>query len=1056
MNNINYTFHNQFIFRVPRLPLDTAKLDLTSLFRISQEVFFKEAIFLASPVLHDELTKWHKGLLTSEKEIAKLTISLGKYYSRMQSRCTPYGLFAACGTGQWSDKTNIILHRRAIRHTRLDMNFLCALAQKLSEHPLLFPLLHFYPNNSLYILGGKLRYVEYKYENNHRVHQISSVDHSDYLQRIIDCAQKGAILKELTEALTDEDISKEEAEEFILELIGSQILVTELEPAVTGEEFIFQLIASLQNREQAHPREEIKEIIQLLNKVQEQIWAMDTGFTNDTGAYKRIASALKTLNTPIEENQLFQTDLYAQTEVCTLGTGYQRELEKAFRFLNALNPPEEHTRLKKFTENFRLVYEDTEVPLQEALDTETGVGYAGKDLHGVNPLIDDVYIPGKQHDGELKWTRLQNLLHRKLISASANHDYTVSFTDDDVKDINPGTDQLPDTMAIQFRVVDKSGKIFFQHSGGSSAANLLGRFAHGDESILSIIKDITNHEQKLNPGKLLAEIVHLPESRLGNILLRPILREYEIPYLGKSALPSANQILVSDLMISVRNGKVQLRSKRLNKIIVPRLSTAHNFSSNALPVYQFLCDLQTQDFGKSHLAFNWGVFHNQFTFLPRAEYQNTVLARASWQFQKNDFQILLDPKPADDMELVTRWRKQWNMPALVVLADGDNELLIDLENKFSVRILIHTIRNRDRIILEEFLWGPSGLPINNPNGQGYTNEFIAILHKTVPVEKDTNPAIVAYPQAALASASANVQRHFTIGSEWLYYKLYCGIKTADGLLANTLKPLVEKLLERKFIAKFFFIRYQDPHHHLRIRFLLNHPKDIGSVIAIISSYFEPYMKQGLIQRIQTDTYSRELERYGPDCIKQAESFFFTDSMATLNLLDLTAGEAGEQIRWQFALRSIDELLDTFQYKTPDKLGILEQLKTSFTQEHSTGKDLKIQLDNKFRMVRKEVEDILDRSKDEGREITPLIGLLRWKAEQLQPIAASLMRLKTEDKLSVPIDNLLISYIHMMLNRIFIARQRTYEMVLYDLLFRYYKSAEGRQKKAASIPVSDLT
>ena len=147
----------------------------------------------------------------------------------------------------------------------------------------------------------------------------------------------------------------------------------------------------------------------------------------------------------------------------------------------------------------------------------------------------------------------------------------------------------------------------------------------------------------------------MPESRIGNILLRPVLRNYEIPYLGKSAMPVENQIQVADLMVSVKNGKIILRSQKLNKEIIPRLSTAHNYSFNALPVYQFLCDLQTQHFEKSGFGFNWGSLSTSYKFLPRAEYKNVILARAKWQLLKSDLQVLLDDKNPDYLKNIAEY-----------------------------------------------------------------------------------------------------------------------------------------------------------------------------------------------------------------------------------------------------------------------------------------------------------------------------------------------------------------------------------------------------------------
>lgn len=69
--------------------------------------------------------------------------------------------------------------------------------------------------------------------------------------------------------------------------------------------------------------------------------------------------------------------------------------------------------------------------------------------------------------------------------------------------------------------------------GGTNAANLFSRFCYEDTQLLTLAKDNCDYEQKVSPDKVLAEIVHLPEAGVGNILQRPHLRNYEITLSSK-------------------------------------------------------------------------------------------------------------------------------------------------------------------------------------------------------------------------------------------------------------------------------------------------------------------------------------------------------------------------------------------------------------------------------------------------------------------------------------------------------------------------------------------
>jgi len=344
------------------------------------------------------------------------------------------------------------------------------------------------------------------------------------------------------------------------------------------------------------------------------------------------------------------------------------------------------------------------------------------------------------------------------------------------------------------------------------------------------------------------------------------------------------------------------------------------------------------------------------------------------------------------------------------------------------------------------LFDPQHLLVRNAAQEGYTNEFIAILLK----QPSQHLSPVALRKAPSASLPVQAARSFGPGSEWLYYKIYGGIKTLDRLLPAVIRPLTEEIAAQGWADQFFFIRYADPHTHLRLRFHVPGRQDLGAVMALVHDTFSPCLSDGSISKLQMDTYQRELERYGSSSMGLAESFFHIDSAATLGMLDMIDGNEGEQVRWQFALRSIDELLDSFGYDADGRLHLMEKLRNGFVEEHGGSKDLKVQLDTKFRSIRALAEGILDRTGDAARDIFPLIELLRHKQQQLQPIAERLLSLKNNGALQPSLDGLMESFIHMMMNRIFPARQRTYEMVIYDLLHRCYKSLAARSRQQIKV------
>jgi thiopeptide-type bacteriocin biosynthesis protein len=290
-----------------------------------------------------------------------------------------------------------------------------------------------------------------------------------------------------------------------------------------------------------------------------------------------------------------------------------------------------------------------------------------------------------------------------------------------------------------------------------------------------------------------------------------------------------------------------------------------------------------------------------------------------------------------------------------------------------------------------------------------------------------------------------LKRTFIVGDEWLYYKFYTGPKTADVILTEMIKPITEELLSHKMIDYWFFIRYADPQLHTRVRFHVNDPKNIAPIIQVIRSHSTPYFEKDLVWKIQLDTYQREVERYGIDSMDLSEKWFFYDSKMIVDMLSLIEGDEGERIRWLFALRAVDTMLDDFGFDMERKFDLVTILRENFGREHGMNRNLKEQMEKKFRTDRAVINELMDRGKDQVSEMLPLFQFLAQKSTAVKPIAEQILTLNKNNQLGMPLNDLMASYSHMMVNRLFKSKQRTHEMVLYDFLHRYYKSEIARQK-----------
>ncbi|RYF70051.1 MAG: hypothetical protein EOO39_16425 [Cytophagaceae bacterium] len=208
-----------------------------------QDKLAQEALLAASPALYERFCRWLSGEVLPEQK--KLLLTLHKYAIRMCSRPTPYGLFAGCSIGNYADQSNLRAATSATlrTYTRVDIDCLQAICDWLTSQPAIRSQLRLYPNSSLYPVGASLRYVEQQSASGKRHYFISAVEVDTYLTQLLDAARQGATSAELANLLTDVPI--DEATDFVDQLIDSQLIRFDIEPTITGPNYLNSLVDRL-------------------------------------------------------------------------------------------------------------------------------------------------------------------------------------------------------------------------------------------------------------------------------------------------------------------------------------------------------------------------------------------------------------------------------------------------------------------------------------------------------------------------------------------------------------------------------------------------------------------------------------------------------------------------------------------------------------------------------------------------------------------------------------------------------------------------------------------
>ena len=194
----------------------------------------------------------------------------------------------------------------------------------------------------------------------------------------------------------------------------------------------------------------------------------------------------------------------------------------------------------------------------------------------------------------------------------------------------------------------------------------------------------------------------------------------------------------------------------------------------------------------------------------------------------------------------------------------------------------------------------------------------------------------------------------------------------------------------------------------------------------------------------TRRYEREADRYGgPAGIEPAERLFWADSEAVLGIVELLEGDAGLDARWRLALRGVDTILTYLGLDLEAKIRVATRLRESYTREFQADLNLKKALGDRHRRERQALEASMDPDKDADSDLAPGFEALAMGARLAAPWVERLQELESQGRLTLSIEDMAPSFVHMHTNRLIRSEGRAHELVLYELLFRHYMAVRSR-------------
>ncbi|AYN02210.1 lantibiotic dehydratase [Chryseobacterium sp. 3008163] len=278
------------------------------------------------------------------------------------------------------------------------MDFLINLYENLKTDEIIKKNIQYRINSSSYRIGQSIRYIEYTFINSKKKFKVSSIETDEILDEILSYSETFKDYNNIVNYVTNKySYEKGDVEEYIDDLIESQIIVSNLEPITLNIdyfEYLHSKIILFKNK-YCNIFHELKSFLDLFND-------SNTDFSK---VYNDLLNFTESIG--IKSKNVLNISTIANYKSNFLDKSLRKEIQNAFNILNMICVRRGNKNISKFIKKFKEKYDTEILPLSIVLDEELGIGYIQNSLYGFgdnNPLLKGFeYIVSKDIVEELEW-----------------------------------------------------------------------------------------------------------------------------------------------------------------------------------------------------------------------------------------------------------------------------------------------------------------------------------------------------------------------------------------------------------------------------------------------------------------------------------------------------------------------------------------------------------------------------------------------------------------------------------------------------------------------------